>query len=1109
MKPKYLNNLIIIILTQDNPYNIKLATNLKNNIENQALNLGNKELIPVIYQSHIDFPVIGDWTILPLIPKLNSLHSNNISWYIFIDDITEIRLVKLLQTLDKYNPEEKIWLGHALHDEECTIIHHFAFYPDPKWFKYPNIASGVAFSKAMLSWCSDRLILDPSKIDFSIDRSHEMAKYIWNDGEGFALIHDDSFCVEDGEDCSTISQNFNHYCDETRIDPESIYFAVKTYSKFHNDRVPIVLKTWGKQVTNLHFFSDIKDGSIPTINLNVPNTESGHCAKTMAILKYAAKELDKNDRFKWVVLSDDDTLFSIPRLQQFLTCYDPNWIIAIGERYGYNVLSSEGYNYITGGGGTIFSKKMIQLLTKPGNCVCPSPSTPDDMFLGICISKLDGKMVHSPFFHQARPMDYAVNYLKWQTINIISKHIEDADTDFADLILDILLNTLLPFKCVALITDIVYEDVLNAALFKKFGIYLSFFVIRVKESEDLLSPFPRTQASLGRIKDHDCQTYVILIANGLQVSRLLRYGDRYRLLDTRANYIILHDNRLFNKSLHYLWKRIVNVVFIKEYVGIKRTGDITTRIPWFELSTVPFPSPIQNIFVPRRLDIWRKSKFRTGANLFDDKTSDLKNQTMRVIVLQHIPGTIKMVASSEESTILAAVSKAMNFKSELYQVSCPNMDFWGRKQSGGKYTGLIGEMVGNNADIALGDLYYTSYLLELMDLTVPYNTECLTFLTPESLSDNSWKTLILPFKMIMWLLVIFCVFACGIIFHYLALFHCKILRNKNAITGSINIPRKPRIITLPITSIDRLNPNSKYILMKQHIAKNKVKIEPTGLYLFSNFFNSILYSYSMLLMVSLPRLPFGWSLRMLAGWYWLYCTLVAVSYKASMTAILANPAPRVTINTLQELIDSKIPLGGWGEANKELFKTSLDPIAQTIGEKFEFINDSKEAIEKIVKGEFAFYENIYFLKEASVAHQLHQQLLNRINQSIPQDNLSDRSERKLHIMKDCVINMPISIGLQKNSPIKPRVDKYIRRVLEAGFVKKWLDDVMQSTLNGEAPSTLETIKALMNTQKFIGAVVALCVGYFVSLVGLCVEILYFHFTVKKHPNYNKYSRKIY
>lgn len=50
------------------------------------------------------------------------------------------------------------------------------------------------------------------------------------------------------------------------------------------------------------------------------------------------------------------------------------------------------------------------------------------------------------------------------------------------------------------------------------------------------------------------------------------------------------------------------------------------------------------------------------------------------------------------------------------------------------------------ADIALADLYYTAYNLEHMDLSVPYNAECLTFLTPEALTDNSWQTLVLPFR---------------------------------------------------------------------------------------------------------------------------------------------------------------------------------------------------------------------------------------------------------------------------------------------------------------------------------------------------------------------------
>lgn len=66
-----------------------------------------------------------------------------------------------------------------------------------------------------------------------------------------------------------------------------------------------------------------------------------------------------------------------------------------------------------------------------------------------------------------------------------------------------------------------------------------------------------------------------------------------------------------------------------------------------------------------------------------------------------------------------------------------------------------------------------------------------------------------------------------------------------------------------------------------------------GLYLFEDIGNSILYTYGMLVAVSLPKVPSGWAIRILTGWWWIYCLLVAVAYKASMTAILANPDTRL------------------------------------------------------------------------------------------------------------------------------------------------------------------------------------------------------------------------
>lgn len=92
--------------------------------------------------------------------------------------------------------------------------------------------------------------------------------------------------------------------------------------------------------------------------------------------------------------------FSVGRLRELLTCYDASDLIVLGERYGYNVHDPQGYNYVTGGGGIVLSRPLLRKLSAPGVCDCPSISTPDDMFLGICIATLGVQITHSPLFHQ-------------------------------------------------------------------------------------------------------------------------------------------------------------------------------------------------------------------------------------------------------------------------------------------------------------------------------------------------------------------------------------------------------------------------------------------------------------------------------------------------------------------------------------------------------------------------------------------------------------------------------------------------------------------------------------------------------------------------------------
>lgn len=84
----------------------------------------------------------------------------------------------------------------------------------------------------------------------------------------------------------------------------------------------------------------------------------------------------------------------------YLRNFDASADIYLGERYGYQLLSSNGFNYITGGGGIVFSLSVIEKLVE--SCRCPTISSPDDMIIALCLQRSDIEPIHSSRFHQVR-----------------------------------------------------------------------------------------------------------------------------------------------------------------------------------------------------------------------------------------------------------------------------------------------------------------------------------------------------------------------------------------------------------------------------------------------------------------------------------------------------------------------------------------------------------------------------------------------------------------------------------------------------------------------------------------------------------------------------------
>lgn len=89
-----------------------------------------------------------------------------------------------------------------------------------------------------------------------------------------------------------------------------------------------------------------------------------------------------------------------------------------------------------------------------------------------------------------------------------------------------LLYKLDPGHCYTLITDPLYNEILQVKLFNEMG-RSTYFVIRVRFNEDLLTPKNATLNALRAAHRAGCRCYLIYLANGIQMNRLLKFVDRF------------------------------------------------------------------------------------------------------------------------------------------------------------------------------------------------------------------------------------------------------------------------------------------------------------------------------------------------------------------------------------------------------------------------------------------------------------------------------------------------------------------------------------------------------------------------------------------------------
>lgn len=130
----------------------------------------------------------------------------------------------------------------------------------------------------------------------------------------------------------------------------------------------------------------------------------------------------------------------------------------------------------------------------------------------------------------------------------------------------------------------------------------------------------------------------------------------------------------------------------------------------------------------------------------------------------------------------------------------------------------------------------------------------------------------------------------------------------------------------------------------------------------------------------------------------------------------------MTIDTLEQLTRLSLAIGGWNEESKEFFLASSDPYSQEIGNKFELIENEEDAVDQVANGTFCYYENSYLLRYIR-GKRIFEEQNDRRNKS--ERDIGLGMKYNLHIMEECVVHMPIALGLEKNSPLKHHVDLWV------------------------------------------------------------------------------------
>ncbi|XP_071523502.1 glutamate receptor ionotropic, delta-1-like [Panulirus ornatus] len=177
--------------------------------------------------------------------------------------------------------------------------------------------------------------------------------------------------------------------------------------------------------------------------------------------------------------------------------------------------------------------------------------------------------------------------------------------------------------------------------------------------------------------------------------------------------------------------------------------------------------------------------------------------------------------------------------------------------------------------------------------------------------------------------------------------------------------------------------------------------------------------------------------RVLLGWWLVFCLIITTAYRSSLVAHLTVQGKSAPINSFQDLLDRD--QWAWGSLSSfrmsayvQIFQKTPDLTLRKMYEKVE-IREAGEGLSLVLRGRYSFITGKYYIQSI-----------------IAMNYTDDRGYTPLYISRrEYTLWAGFIWAFRKGAPFGRSLSMLKQRLLEAGLVNYWTNDVMETRIRND------------------------------------------------------------